>query len=282
VRNRLAALVVLTLCVRPVFAGWLVERTTRTEGAVGPSTTVWLLVSKNKVKELHEDETYFLWDLASHTLFQVNPKSRTYSGGAIEKMIADVKRYLDEMRDDIAHMSEAEREALARDTHGMPMPVPPAAKPALWTVKKSAKKEVIADRPAELYEVYRDGKIYEQRWIATGFTFGKELDYRQFARSSRRLEASFASGMGQEVPEGKEIENLDDKGLVVRSVLVGEQARVVSEVTRLESRDVPDSTFVLPVDYRQKGAQLSDRGGAYGRALATSGNDERRRYFPGK
>jgi len=59
---------------------------------------------------------------------------------------------------------------------------------------------------------------------------------------------------GKGAPEGRAVEELDAKGLVMRSVLAGDGVRVVSEVVRLEARDVPDATFVLPVDYRQTGA----------------------------
>jgi hypothetical protein len=241
----------MLVLAQPATAGWLVERATRTEGKVGPRKTVSLFISKGKVKEVHEDQTYFLWDLPRHTLYEVDPTTHTYSGGSIEKMIAAVKQYLDQMRDQLARMSESEREALARETGGMPMPVPPPATTPVWTVKRGERTEIIAGRKTELYEIDRDGKSYESRWIAAGFRFGKDLDYALFARWSRELESSFARGMGQDAPEGTAVEELDAKGLVMRSVLAGDGVRVVSEVVRLEARDVPDATFVLPVEYRQ-------------------------------
>jgi len=240
-------------------AGWLIERTTHAEGASGPANKVVLLVAKGRVKELHEDGTYFLWDLSRRTLFQVNPAARTYSGGPIEKMIAAVKGYFDRMRDDLASMTDEQREALARRSGGMPMPVPPPAKAAVWTAKRTDRSESIAGQKADLYEISRDGRLYESRWIAPKLRFGADLDYAQFARWSRQLESAFATGMGDEVPAGRAIEALDAEGVVVKSVLVGERATLVSQVTRLEARDVPDSTFVLPVDYRNDGAQLSSR-----------------------
>jgi hypothetical protein len=43
----------------------------------------------------------------------------------------------------------------------------------------------------------------------------------------------------------------------MKTILLGDKVRVVTEVTRLEKRDIPDSTFHLPPDYILKGAQLS-------------------------
>ncbi|MGH7858172.1 MAG: hypothetical protein ACREQY_12680, partial [Candidatus Binatia bacterium] len=45
-------------------------------------------------------------------------------------------------------------------------------------------------------------------------------------------------------------------------VLLGDKVRVVTEVTRLEKGDIPDSTFHLPADYILKGAQMSRPAGA--------------------
>lgn len=260
-RNRLAARCFIALFAVAASAprsdaGWIVERVTRTEGAKGPAAKVVELVSKGRVKEVHEDGTYFLWDLSRHTLFEVNPAARTYSGGSVEKMIAAVKRYFDRLRADLANMTDEQREALARQTGDLPMPVPPPAKPAAWTVKRTGRTETLLGRSADLYEIYRDGQLYESRSIASRPIFDGDLDYPAFARASRELEAAYAAGMGQDSPEGKGIEQLDDKGLVLRSVLSGRGVRVVSEVTRLEKRDVPDSEFALPVDYRVKGASL--------------------------
>jgi hypothetical protein len=264
VRNRLlarhfAAALIVASCAGRSDAGWRIERVTRTEGAAGPTAKVVLLISKGHVKEVHEDGTYFLWDLSRRTLFQVDPAARKYSGGPIEKMIAAVKQYFDRMRADLANMTDEQREALARKSGDLPMPVPPPAKPPLWTAKRTERKETIIGRKAELYEIYRDGKLYESRWITTQVNFGGDLDYPAFARWSRELEAAFATGMGQDLPTGKAVERLDGSGLVLRSVLTGEGVRVVSEVTRIQTRDVPDSTFVLPVEYQGKGAQVSRR-----------------------
>ena len=257
VARHLAAALLVAACARQSDAGWLIERVTRTEVKPGPAAKVVLLISKGRVKEVHEDGTYFLWDLSRGTLFQVNPAARSYSGGPIEKMIAAVKRYFDRMRADLANMTDEQREALARESGDMPMPVPPPAKPAAWTAKRTERSETVVGRRADLYEIYRDGKLYESRWIASQMSFDGDLDYPAFARWSHELEAAFATGMGQDLPAGKAIERLDAKGLVLRSVLSGEGVRVVSEVTRLEKRDLPDSTFVLPVEYKAKGAEVS-------------------------
>jgi hypothetical protein len=189
------------------------------------------------------------------TLHQVDPRARSYSGGPVAKMVGEMKRYFDDLRERLAKMSDAEREELAKRTEGMPMPVPPPAVPPKWTVKAAGKNATIAGRKAELYEVYRDGELYQERWIAPEPIFGADLDWAEYARWSRQLEASFQVGMGGSTPEGKEIDDLDRRGVELRSVLVGESARASTEITKIEKRDVPDSTFTLPVDYTLRGAQ---------------------------
>lgn len=66
--------------------------------------------------------------------------------------------------------------------------------------------------------------------------------------------------MGGSSPSGKEIEGLFRRGVELKSVLLGSGLRVVSEVTKIEKKEVPDSTFTLPPDYVLKGAQLSQGG----------------------
>ncbi len=256
-RLSLAAVALAALLARPAVGGWVFERVTHTELAPGPSSKVTTFVSKGKVKELHPDGTYFLWDVPRKRLFQVNPSARSYSGGPVQQMIGSIKRYLDEMREGLAKMSDEEREDLARRMGDVPMPVPKTGVPPAWTVKATGRSRKILGRTAKLFEIHADGRLFEERWIATDLEFGADLDYAEYARWGRALEAAFAAGMGDDLPSGREVEALDAKGLVMRSVLLGEKARVVSDVTSLEKKDLPDSTFALPLDFQLKGAQLS-------------------------
>ncbi len=249
----LAPIALAALLARPAAGGWIFDRVTHTELAPGPSSKVTTYVAKGKVKEVHPDGTYFLWDVPRRQLFQVDPAVRSYSGGPVQQMIGGIKRYLDEMREGLAKMSDAEREALARRMGDVPMPVPKTGEPPAWTVKATGRSQKILGRAAKLFEIYADGRLFEERWIATDLEFGADLDYAEYARWGRALEAAFAAGMGDDLPSGKEIEALDSKGLVMRSVLLGEKARVVSEVTSLQKKDLPDSTFALPLDYQLKG-----------------------------
>ena len=252
--------VVIAVCVftaRDAEAGWILERLTHTEGGSGQSSRVTLLVAKGRVKEVHDDGTYFLWDVPRGTLFQVDPRAKSYSGGPVKDMIAQVKKYLDEMRERIAQMTDEQREELARHTEGLPVPVPPPATPPRWTVKATSRTLIIAGHKARLYEIARDGSLFEERWLAPSVDFGEDLDYARYARWSQELEASFAVGMGGSVPSGEEVEALYRQGVEVKSVLVGEKIRVVSEVTRLEKQEIPESTFTLPPDYLLKGERLS-------------------------
>lgn len=257
IRRFLIVLALLLLGAAPARAGWVLERVSRTEGGEGPSSTVTLYVARGRVKELHPDGTYFLWDLAKGTLYRVDPQAKTYSGGPVKSMVAEIRNYLDDLRRRLGQLTDEQREELARRTEGLPMPVPPPGKPPVWTVKARERTARIAGHEARLYEVYRDGRLAEERWIAASADFGSDLDYPKYARWSRELESSFAAGMGGSFPEGAEIDALCDKGVELRSVFLGDKVRVVTEVTRLEKRDVPDSTFQLPADYILKGAQVS-------------------------
>ena len=257
----------LVLCVSflvaasPAAGGWVMERTTRTEGEAGPSSEMTLYIAGGRVKETHADGTYFLWDVPRGLLFQVDPASKSYSGGPVTEMIAEVRRYLDKLRERLAKLTDEQREELAARSPGMPMPVPPPKTPPKWSVRETGRRDTIAGRPVRLYEVLKDGVLFEEKWIAPGVMFGEDLDWAQFSKWSRELESSFATGMGGSTPAGDAVERLHEKGVELRSVLVGDDVRVVAEVTRLEERDVPASTFTIPPDYLLRGTQLSSRGG---------------------
>lgn len=255
------AIVLLLLAATSARAGWLMERVTRTENAPGPATRVTLTIAKGKIKELHEDGTYFLWDLPKGTLFQVDPGTRTYSGGAVTKMIADVRKYLDDMRQQLSRLTDEQREELARRSRGLPMPVPPPATPPRWTVTAKNQTTRIAGFRSRLFEIYGDGRLFEEVWISSEPALGDDVDYAAYARWSRELETSFTVGMGGSQPSGKAVEELDRKGVEMKSVLLGPNLRVVTEVTRLERRPVPDATFTLPPDYALKGTQVSATSG---------------------
>lgn len=247
-----AAFVVWLSAACPATAGWILERVSRTEGGPGQSSRETLFISAGRVKELHDDGTYFLWDVSRGMLFQVDPREKSYSGGPVRDMIAQVKKYLDEMRERIARMTDEQREELARRTEGLPIPVPPPATPPLWSVKATDKTATIVGRSARRYEIYRDGSLFEEKWIASSVDFSKEIDYAHYVRWSQELEASFAMGMGGSFPSGEAVETLYRQGVEMKSVLVGEGVRVVSEVTRLEKKEISESVFSLPPDYLLK------------------------------
>ena len=253
----LAALVLAVVLTAPASAGWVMERSTRTEGATGPSSEVTLYIARGRVKEVHDDGTYFLWDVPRGLLFQVDPATKSYSGGPVKDMLAAVARYLDDLRARLSRMTDAEREELAKRSGGLPMPVPPPQTPPKWTVRRTGKVADIAKRRGRLHEIHRDGILFAEIWFSEDVPFGSDLDYAAFSRWSRDLEGAFATGMGGAAPSGEEIDRLYRSGLDLRQTLIGNGFRVVTEVTRLEARDVPESTFHLPPDYVLKGTQRS-------------------------
>jgi hypothetical protein len=241
----------------PAAGGWILERVTHTEGAAGPGSEVTLYIAGGRVKELHADGTYFLWDVPRGLLFQVDPSTKTYSGGSVKEMIAQVQRYLDDLREKLARLTDEQRQELARRAPGMPMPVPPPETPPAWSTKETSRTKTIAGREARLFEIHRDGVLFAEKWLAPDVSFGDDLDYHEFARWSRDLEGSFTAGMGGASPSGEEVDELYRQGVEMKQVLIGDGFRIVTEVKRLEPHDVPESTFHLPPDYTLKGAQVS-------------------------
>ncbi|MEA2626149.1 MAG: hypothetical protein QOD06_2194 [Candidatus Binatota bacterium] len=236
-------------------AGWVMKIVTRTEGGPGPASEQTLSIAHGRIKELHGDGTYYLWDLTQGTLFQVDPAAKSYSGGKIGEMVSSVRKYLEQMRDEIARMTPEERQALADRTRGAPMPVPPGKTPK-WTVERTSRTETLLGRRARVYEIRRNGLLHEERWIAGDVPFGDDLDYGAYRRASESLESAFSEGMGNPPPSGPEVEKLATSGLELKKILHGEKVRVVTEVTELDRAEVPESTFTLPVDYMLKDASL--------------------------
>jgi hypothetical protein len=170
-------------------------------------------------------------------------------------MVASVRKYLDQMRDEIARMTPEERQALADRTPGAPMPVPPGKTPK-WAVARTARTETLLGRRARVYEIRRNGLLHQERWIAGEVPFDDDLDYGAYRRASESLERAFSEGMGSSPPSGPDVEKLATAGLELKKVLHGDKVRVVTEVTALDRAEVPESTFTLPVDYMLKGAAV--------------------------
>jgi hypothetical protein len=249
-----------------VSAGWVIEQIEYANlGAEGTSTRQY--IAKNRLKTVGDANT-FIMDFAKNLFIATDQENRVYWSGMVDEYVREVKSF-QQAANDLAReqMEEAMKEMPPDQRKGMEdllqqmrsanasSPSPPAAKRPAVKVESSAETAMIAGHKATKYMVYADGKPYQEVWLAKGLTMKADLDLKRLRGLQAKLTQAIMIDLPsrQAVEEDPAYEQLLEQSYPLKIVELGEggEPESVTEVVRIDKRDIPDREFQVPEGYRR-------------------------------
>lgn len=212
------------------------------------------------------DGRIWVLDFEKGMLITINPTAKTYTEMSLKDLKEAQKQAMEwmsglraQMEEKMKTMSPEARAAMQEKLDSMPAGMFGEEKPAKITVKATGKKETINGFACKEYEVYEDGDLTTQYWLAPSVST-KAFDAYQ-KELSRWLE-----GMG---PLGanrlREWDYIRDHGFPIKVTLVKPSVGKVSfdrEILGVEEKSLDEAIFQPPKDYKRTEAPALPKFGA--------------------
>jgi len=204
------------------------------------------IISEGRIKSLSSDpnEGQIIVDLKKGVITALNHQKKIVSIGTIDEYCTLAKK----MIDCVLQTAEMAKAQGIED-----MPSARSAQPIVVSVKKIGDGGLIAGCSTIKYEVYADGKLYEEAWISMDQKLTREIgDMEQLARFEEC--ASQVIGyqvMGYNTVEATaEYQELIKSGWVLKSIdYECGDAKTVVEVNKIEEKKISDREFEVPAGY---------------------------------
>jgi Domain of unknown function (DUF4412) len=247
-------------------AGWVIEQIEYANlGAEGARMLQY--IAKNRLKTVGDGNT-FIMDFAKNLFVATDPENRVYWSGTVDAYVQEVKAF-QQAANDLAReqMEEAMKEMppdqrkpmedLLQQMRGTnaSSPSPPGAKQPAVKVEPTTETATIAGHQATKMMVYADGKPYQEVWLAKGLTMKADLDLKRL----RGIQAKLTQAIMADIPSRQGVEEdpayvqLLEQGYPIKIVELGEGGtpESVTEVVRIDKRDIPEREFQVPEGYRR-------------------------------
>ncbi len=231
----------LALLSAPVHAGW-VEKDRQ-------AGTMYISGALIKVVPQRSNGMWSVMDLNSGLITMINRPGRTYA-------VIDPKTFCSEMKSMMTGMMQGmppeQRAMMEQMMGGQGAGHTPSVR-----VRRVGSGGKVAGHDTIKYSVTVDGRPYRDIWLAPGAPIMNDM--RRYLKKSSEMNASMAAcsnmgpGMagGGPAPEAsKEYQAIAEKGWTMKE-LDRKTGKVDKEVTSLEKKSLPASTFRVPIGYRK-------------------------------
>jgi hypothetical protein len=246
-------------------AGWVIEQVEYANlGAEGTKTLQY--ISKNRLKMVGDGHT-FMMDFTKNLFIAADPERQVYWSGTVDTYLQEVKTFQQvvnnltrtQMVEAMKDMPLDQRKAMEDLLQQMPNAnasspsVSVVKKPAV-TIEHTAETATIAGHPTSKIMVYADGKPYQEVWLTTNLTMQADLDLKRL----RELQAQLTQAIMGNIPNRQSVEEdpaytqILEQGYPIKIVELGEsgEAESVTEVLRIDKRDLAEREFQAPEEYR--------------------------------
>ncbi|MBU4278448.1 MAG: DUF4412 domain-containing protein [Proteobacteria bacterium] len=248
-RITVAALALLLLATTAQ-AGWVLHQ----ETPGGPST---MSVQDNKVRA-GVGLGGMIYDLKNETVTMLNPDRQVYWSGNPQQLSQQMNQALEarmeqalkqappEQRDQMRTMMK-QRTGQGGMGQGKAM-APPAAQVEVKNTGQSAK---IAGYKSTKYQIYVDGKLRQEMWMAQVPGFQKEMDMGKMMKLAHSMRAG-AGGQGLGWRRSEAVQKLMSQGMPMKIVEYGRGGPMtVMTMTSVEKKNLPASTFQAPQGWKK-------------------------------
>ena len=207
-----------------------------------------------RIRTETEGRTWVL-DFEKGLLITINAAEKTYTEMSLSDLKEAQKQAMEWMKNLRAQMEEKmktmtpeARAAMQKKLDSLPAGTFGEEKPGKITVKATGKKETINGFACNEYEVYEDGDLTTQYWLAPS------VSTKAFDAYQKEL-SEWLEGMG---PLGanrlREWEHIRDKGFPIKVTRVNPSANKLSfdrEILGVEEKSLDKALFQPPKDYKR-------------------------------
>lgn len=219
-------------------------------------------------KRIRTETEGHIWvlDFEKGMLITINPTAKTYTEMSLKDLKEAQKQAMEwmsglraQMEEKMKTMPPESKAAMQKKLDSIPAEMFGEEKPAKITVKATGKKETINGFACNEYEVYEDGNLATQYWLAPS------VSTKAFDEYQKEL-SEWLEGMG---PLGanrlREWEHIRDHGFPIKVTRVKPIVGKVSfdrEILGVEEKSLDDSIFQPPKDYKRTEAPTLPKFGA--------------------
>ncbi|MEW6456066.1 MAG: hypothetical protein AB1410_05045 [Acidobacteriota bacterium] len=235
-------------------AGWKIQQVSYIEGEE-EKTTETFLISQGKIKFLSEDYVQII-DSEKQLIFFLNPEKELYYGGTIDEFKKEWQEYLNELKKEMEEY-KAQFEKYLREQKtatSKKIQEKPQMKPKV-DIKSTNEMASIAGFRTLKFQVFEDGNLKEEVWIAPDTGIEKEFSMQKFFELIVKVFSSIAKTFTtEEIPlydETDEYLNLLSKGFPFRTITYYDTSKQIEEITKAEKLNIPDSEFLPPPGYKK-------------------------------
>jgi len=244
------SLLIVLFLTSQAFAGWVVERVNR--DFEGEETTEITYVQKNKMK-IVEPKMIIMVDLEKNLYYIVSrgPEFKLYWSGTPEQMRKEGEEmakqmeeaYLKKLSPEQREQYNQYKESMKEETKGSTI-----EKKIEVNAKKTSEKATIAGYPTRKYQVWVDGELREELWISSKIKVKDEIDLNKLEKFQEAMSGPSEEESYESSPEYKK---LMEQGTPLKSIEYYDQGNTVTEVKKVEKKQIPDSEFKVPKGYRK-------------------------------
>lgn len=242
-------------------AGWVIEQIEYANpGAEGTKTVQY--ISKNRLKTVGEGYT-FIMDFPKNLFIAADEENRVYWSGTVDAYIQEVQTFQQaandlvrqQMEEALKEMPPEQRKTMEDMLQHMRGTKSPSTSPEVKVERTSETGTLLKHKVTKVL-VYANGKPYQEVWLAQDISLAGDLDMKHMRSLQAKLtQAVMIEVLSQQaaVEADPAYEKMLEQGYPLKIVELGEQGEpeAVTEVVRLEKRDIPDREFLAPEGYRK-------------------------------
>jgi hypothetical protein len=229
------------------FAGWEVTENTRTSAG---STTSTYQFQREVVKYITENIQLTI-HIKESRMILANTATKLYWEGTVNEFKKQVSSGIDaETQNMLNSMSPEDKVRYMKMMDELrSAPAEPEAEKIPIQVKATAAVEKIAGINASKYDILQKDRIIEELWIAQTFTLRGEVDIQRMSDMLNSVLGSIGRGSFYSA----DYIDLLKKGYPMRSIKHIPTGAIFSEVSKVEQKEIPSSSFDAPKAYKTAG-----------------------------
>ena len=274
-----ALVTTVTATTAPASAGWVIDQVMKSGG--DDNNRQRLFLQQNRLKTLVMEganvTNAVVMDLDAQTITQIDYKQRAYTTATaaeyaalmrqgFEKMgeaAGQMQSQMKELEEQLKNLPPEQRrqiEAMMKQAQGaqrspaQPQTKPEDCAPDKVDVKRTGKSITVAGYEASGYQVFTNGKLDSEVWIAPAITAAREIDPQKLERMMKEMMKALPHCPPRGQMFGADpMWKLMKDGYPVRSV--DKDGGSVIEVVKAESRSLGASEFQAPTGFARKTLQ---------------------------
>jgi hypothetical protein len=246
-------------------AGWVIEQVEYANpGSEGTKTIQY--ISMNRLKTVGEGHA-FIVDFPKNLFIATDEENRLYWSGTVDAYVQEVQAFQQaahdlvrqQMEETLKEMAPEQRKAMEdilqhrRGTHPSSASPAPAKHPQV-KVEHTSETGTMVEHTVTKVLVYANGKPYQEVWLTKDISLQGDLDLKRM----RSLQAKLTQAVMADLPSRQAVEadpayeKMLEQGYPLKIVELGEQGEpeAVTEVVRVQKREIPDKEFLVPEGYR--------------------------------